>query len=70
MSKKLVSVFTLLVLATNIIAQVPQKKQTTPGLYLTAFEAIEKCRIEGNSVHLLDVRKPAEYAFVGMRQWR
>ena len=44
---------------------VPENKQTTLGLYVTALEAFSKWHIDPNSVKILDVRTPAEYVFVG-----
>ena len=58
-------IFVVLALVTLAGAQVPEKKQTTLGLYLTAAEAVQKWSANTESVHLLDVRTPAEYVFVG-----
>jgi rhodanese-related sulfurtransferase len=44
---------------------VPEKKQTNLGLYLTAKEAYEKWKAEPDKVKILDVRTPEEYTFVG-----
>ena len=44
---------------------VPENKQTTLGLYMSAREAFSKWHIDPNSVKILDVRTPAEYVFVG-----
>jgi rhodanese-related sulfurtransferase len=43
----------------------PEEKQTTLGLYMTALEAFSKWHVDPNSVKILDVRTPAEYVFVG-----
>ncbi len=43
----------------------PDAKQTTLGLYLTAREAYEKWRATPDEVTILDVRTPDEYLFIG-----
>ena len=45
--------------------QVPEKKQTSLGLYLTAQEAFEMWRADPARIKVLDVRTPEEYLFVG-----
>ncbi len=45
--------------------QLPEGKQTTLGLYLTAKEAYEKLKAAPDKVKLIDVRTPEEYAFIG-----
>ncbi len=45
--------------------QVPDKKQTVLGLYVTAQEAYEMWRADPEGVKILDVRTPEEYIFVG-----
>ncbi len=45
--------------------ELPKEKQTTLGLYLTAAEAYEKWKAAPDSVKVIDVRTPEEYAFVG-----
>ncbi len=44
---------------------IPQGKQTVPGLYVTAREAYEMWRSAPETVKILDVRTPEEYLFVG-----
>ena len=44
---------------------VPEAKQTTLGLYVTSAEAYEMWKADSNDVHILDVRTPEEYIFVG-----
>jgi rhodanese-related sulfurtransferase len=44
---------------------IPEKKQTTLGLYITALEAFTKWHIDPNSAKILDVRTAGEYIFVG-----
>ena len=43
----------------------PERKQTTRGLYVTAREAYEMWKADPERVHLIDVRTPEEYVFVG-----
>jgi len=43
----------------------PKEKQTVLGLYVTAKEAYEMWRAAPDSVKVIDVRVPEEYAFVG-----
>jgi len=45
--------------------QLPERKQTTLGLYVTAAQAYEKWKTTPDKVTLIDVRTPEEYAFVG-----
>ncbi|MGA2884079.1 MAG: rhodanese-like domain-containing protein [Halobacteriota archaeon] len=45
--------------------QVPEKKQTSLGLYVTAKEAYEMWKTGPERVNILDVRTPEEYVFVG-----
>jgi rhodanese-related sulfurtransferase len=45
--------------------QVPEKKQTSLGLYVTAQEAYEMWKTKPEQVNILDVRTPEEYVFVG-----
>lgn len=45
--------------------QLPKKKQTTLGLYVTANEAYEKWKTAPDKVKVIDVRTPEEYAFIG-----
>ena len=45
--------------------QVPEKKQTSLGLYVTAQEAYEMWKSNPGQVKVLDVRTPEEYLFVG-----
>ncbi len=44
---------------------IPKKKQTALGLYITAGEAFAQWRANPDGVHILDVRTPSEYIFVG-----
>ena len=46
-------------------ANLPQGKQTTLGLYVTAKEAYEKWKATPDKVKIIDVRTPEEYLFVG-----
>jgi rhodanese-related sulfurtransferase len=45
--------------------EVPEKKQTTLGLYATSQEAYEMWKADPEHVHIIDVRTPEEYIFVG-----
>jgi hypothetical protein len=45
--------------------QVPEGKQTSLGLYVTAKEAYEMWTTEPERVNILDIRTPEEYVFVG-----
>ena len=45
--------------------KLPERKQTTLGLYVTAAQAYEKWKTAPDKVTLIDVRTPEEYAFVG-----
>jgi rhodanese-related sulfurtransferase len=46
-------------------AELPEKKRTTLGLYVTAAEAYAKWQAAPDSVMLIDVRTPEEYGFIG-----
>ena len=45
--------------------QLPEKKQTTLGLYVTAQEAYAMWLSDPERVRIVDVRTPEEYIFVG-----
>ena len=45
--------------------KLPEGKQTTLGLYVTAKEAYDMWKAAPDKVKLIDVRTPEEYAFVG-----
>ena len=45
--------------------ELPEGKQTTLGLYVTAKEAYELWKASPDEVKILDVRTPEEYIFVG-----
>jgi len=45
--------------------QLPERKQTTLGLYVTAAQAYEMWVASPDKVKVIDVRTPEEYAFVG-----
>jgi len=44
---------------------VPQRKRTSLGLYVTSQEAYAKWKAEPERINILDVRTPEEYIFVG-----
>jgi rhodanese-related sulfurtransferase len=46
-------------------SDVPKGKQTTLGLYVTAAQAYEMWRASPDTVKVIDVRTPEEFAFVG-----
>jgi len=54
--------FTLAALADS---NIPKKKQTTLGLYVTAKEAFANWHVHPEKIHIVDVRTPEEYIFVG-----
>jgi rhodanese-related sulfurtransferase len=45
--------------------EVPKKKQTSLGLYVTAKEAYDMWQKNPDKIKILDCRTPEEYAFVG-----
>ncbi|HLA83536.1 MAG TPA: rhodanese-like domain-containing protein, partial [Thermoguttaceae bacterium] len=60
----------LMILSTPVLAEprsedVPEKKRTKLGLYVTSKEAYRMWRANPLKTVLLDVRIPAEYVFVG-----
>jgi rhodanese-related sulfurtransferase len=46
-------------------AALPKGKQTALGLYVTAREAYEQWKAQPKKVHIVDVRTPEEYLFIG-----
>lgn len=44
---------------------IPEAKQTTLGLYVTAAQAYEKWRAAPDRVTIIDARTAEEYAFIG-----
>ena len=61
---------TFLLASTTILSapeeqQVPERKQTTLGLYMSAAQAYEQWKAAPEKVTIIDVRTPEEYAFVG-----
>ena len=45
--------------------ELPERKRTTLGLYVTAAQAYEMWKSAPDKVKVIDVRTPKEYAFVG-----
>ena len=45
--------------------ELPKEKQTNLGLYVTAAQAFEMWKAAPDTVTVIDVRTPEEYAFVG-----
>ena len=64
-------VATIFLLASTMILsapeaqQIPERKQTTLGLYMSAAQAYEQWKAAPEKVTIIDVRTPEEYAFVG-----
>ncbi len=61
---------TFLLASTTILSapeeqQIPERKQTTLGLYMSAAQAYEQWKAAPEKVTIIDVRTPEEYAFVG-----
>ena len=48
--------------------EVPERKRTSLGRYLTAQQAYAMWEAEPEGVHIIDVRTPEEYIFVGHAQ--
>lgn len=46
-------------------SDIPSKKQTSLKLYVNAKQAWEKWSANPGKIHILDVRTPAEYIFIG-----
>ncbi len=44
---------------------VPERKQTVLGLYVTSAEAYEMWKADSDGTRIVDVRTPEEYIFVG-----
>ena len=53
------------VAATPSVHDIPEKKQTRLGLYVTAREAYEMWKADPDAAAIIDVRIPEEYIFVG-----
>lgn len=51
--------------STAVDRQLPERKQTTLGLYVTAKEAYEMWQDAPDQVKIIDVRTPEEYALIG-----
>jgi rhodanese-related sulfurtransferase len=51
--------------ASHAAHQLPERKQTSLRLYVTAQEAYEMSKVSPKKVHILDVRTPEEFVFVG-----
>ena len=52
-------------LGQEVNVELPEEKQTTLGLYVTAAQAYEKWKASPDTVKVIDVRTPEEYAFIG-----
>jgi len=67
-SEKLGALVAIVILAAGASAderEIPEKKRTTLGLYVTSAEAYEIWKESPDAVKILDVRTPEEYIFVG-----
>ena len=53
------------ILAQDTKPELPERKQTTLGLYVTSAEAYEMWKNDPDNVIILDIRTPEEYLFVG-----
>lgn len=53
--------------ATGVVPEdeVPERKRTTSGLYVTARHAFAMWEAEPDRINIIDVRTPEEYVFVG-----
>jgi rhodanese-related sulfurtransferase len=47
------------------VREVPERKQTSLGLYVPSEEAYDMWKADPERVHIIDVRTPVEYVFVG-----
>ncbi len=69
MIKRLITTMILVALGTTLSMAAPAptkaKKQTPQGIYLTAVEAYELMKKEGDKTLFIDVRTPYEYQYVG-----
>lgn len=63
------SLFLVLLFAVSGLVQaetnIPKKKQTVLGLYVTAQEAFAKWHANPKAINIIDCRTPQEYSFVG-----
>ena len=50
---------------TSATEQVPERKRTSLGLYVTSQEAYAMWSTEPERANIIDVRTPEEYLFVG-----
>jgi len=49
----------------SVDLKIPEGKQTTLGLYVTAAQAYDMWKATPDKVKIIDVRTPEEYAFIG-----
>ncbi|MDN3641915.1 rhodanese-like domain-containing protein [Lutimonas halocynthiae] len=61
----LLLVFGQLVFGQETKSELPERKQTTLGLYVTSAEAYEMWKANPEKVTILDIRTPEEYLFIG-----
>jgi rhodanese-related sulfurtransferase len=66
------TLLTAALLTTNLFASgigeasLPQSKQTSLGLYVTAADAYEKWKADPANVKIIDVRTPQEFRMIGV----
>ena len=61
----LIFFFGQLVFAQKTKSELPERKQTILGLYVTSAEAYEMWKANPEKVTILDIRTPEEYLFIG-----
>jgi len=69
MIKKIITLIALITFGATVSMAAPTptkaKKQTPQGIYLTAVEAYELVKKEGDKILFVDVRTPYEFQYVG-----
>jgi len=61
----MINITTSVVYAQQVKNELPERKQTTLGLYVTAKEAYDMWKANPDKVTILDIRTIEEYIFVG-----
>ena len=61
----LIMFFGQTILAQETKTDLPERKQTTLGLYVTSAEAFHMWSADPDNVVILDIRTPEEYIFIG-----
>ena len=71
MNKKILALLIIPIVMLHVAAvswadmNLPKKKQTALGLYITAKEAFAQWHAAPDKINIIDVRTPSEYIFVG-----